>query len=308
MASSSSRSSRSATRCSWRRGSPARSASPRAAHARSATRWPTGCVDKRVLLVLDNFEQVVGAAPIVADLLRARRELQGRGHQPGRRCASRASRSIPVPGLPTPPDPGGLSGLERLALPGGTRDVRPGDARRVRRGPPVHRARGRGQAGLHGDQRERTRPSPRSAPGSTGCRSPSSWPRPASSSCRPTRSSPGWSTSSTCSRPAPRDLPERQQTLRGAIAWSYDLLDEAAKRLLDRLSVFASGCDLGAAEAICGPVVRARRRRRRRAHGARRPEPGQGRRRGRRRAALPDARHDPRVRRRAARGARRDGD
>ena len=36
-----------------------------------------------------------------------------------------------------------------------------------------------------------------------------------------------------------RDLPERQQTLRGAIAWSYDLLDEGSRRLLDRLSVFA---------------------------------------------------------------------
>ena len=50
-----------------------------------------------------------------------------------------------------------------------------------------------------------------------------------------------------------RDLPERQQTLRGAIAWSYDLLDDGGKRLLDRLSVFAAGCDLASAEAICGP-------------------------------------------------------
>ena len=40
-----------------------------------------------------------------------------------------------------------------------------------------------------------------------------------------------------------RDLPERQQTLRGAIAWSYDLLDEGARRLLDRLSVFRGGFD-----------------------------------------------------------------
>jgi tetratricopeptide (TPR) repeat protein len=50
-----------------------------------------------------------------------------------------------------------------------------------------------------------------------------------------------------------RDLPARQQTLRGAIAWSYDLLDPGARRLLDRLSVFVTGCDLASAEAICGP-------------------------------------------------------
>src|SRR5438552_2596774 len=36
-----------------------------------------------------------------------------------------------------------------------------------------------------------------------------------------------------------RDLPERQQTLRGAIAWSHDLLDEADRRLFARLAVFA---------------------------------------------------------------------
>jgi predicted ATPase len=51
-----------------------------------------------------------------------------------------------------------------------------------------------------------------------------------------------------------RDLPERQQTLRGAIAWSYDLLDEPGRRLLRRLSVFAAGCTIELAEAICGPA------------------------------------------------------
>ncbi len=50
-----------------------------------------------------------------------------------------------------------------------------------------------------------------------------------------------------------RDLPGRQQTLRGAIDWSYELLDEPHKRLLARFSVFARGAGLEQAEAVCGP-------------------------------------------------------
>lgn len=53
----------------------------------------------------------------------------------------------------------------------------------------------------------------------------------------------------------PRDLPVRQQTLRGAIAWSYDLLDPAEQRLFRWLAVFAGGCDLEAAEAVCDDGV-----------------------------------------------------
>ena len=44
-----------------------------------------------------------------------------------------------------------------------------------------------------------------------------------------------------------KDLPERQQTMRGAIAWSYDLLDEDEKKLFDRLAVFAEGFTLDGA-------------------------------------------------------------
>jgi predicted ATPase len=52
----------------------------------------------------------------------------------------------------------------------------------------------------------------------------------------------------------PRDLPARQQTLRGAFTWSYDLLDEDERKLLRRSSAFASSFSLVAAEAVCSAV------------------------------------------------------
>jgi predicted ATPase/transcriptional regulator with XRE-family HTH domain len=48
-----------------------------------------------------------------------------------------------------------------------------------------------------------------------------------------------------------RNLPERQQTLRATIAWSYDLLQPAERRLFRRLSVFAASWTLDAAEQVC---------------------------------------------------------
>ena len=47
-----------------------------------------------------------------------------------------------------------------------------------------------------------------------------------------------------------RDLPERQQTLRGAIAWSHDLLDPWDQRVFARLSIFAGGATLEAIEEV----------------------------------------------------------
>jgi predicted ATPase len=48
-----------------------------------------------------------------------------------------------------------------------------------------------------------------------------------------------------------RDADPRQQTLRATIEWSYELLSPEEQRLLARLSVFAGGCTLEAAEEVC---------------------------------------------------------
>jgi predicted ATPase/class 3 adenylate cyclase len=48
-----------------------------------------------------------------------------------------------------------------------------------------------------------------------------------------------------------RDAPARQQTLRATFDWSCGLLTRPEQRVLSRLSVFVGGCDLSAAEAVC---------------------------------------------------------
>jgi predicted ATPase/class 3 adenylate cyclase len=50
-----------------------------------------------------------------------------------------------------------------------------------------------------------------------------------------------------------RDLPQRQRTLRDAISWSYDLLDEPERHLFGRLAAFVGGFSLEGAEAVADP-------------------------------------------------------
>ncbi|HEX3265809.1 MAG TPA: adenylate/guanylate cyclase domain-containing protein, partial [Candidatus Limnocylindrales bacterium] len=83
--------------------------------------WLAG---KRVLLCLDNFEQVLEAGPIIADLLR---DAPGLSALVTSRAALRISgeQEYPVPGLPTPPDLSALSALELANLPAGSRSLDP---------------------------------------------------------------------------------------------------------------------------------------------------------------------------------------
>ncbi|MCO5246255.1 MAG: hypothetical protein M9927_20985 [Anaerolineae bacterium] len=50
----------------------------------------------------------------------------------------------------------------------------------------------------------------------------------------------------------------RQQTLRALIDWSYDLLSEPERTLFRRMSIFAGGCTLDAAETVCAEHLRGR--------------------------------------------------
>jgi predicted ATPase/class 3 adenylate cyclase len=206
--------------------------------------------ERRLLLVLDNFEQVASAAPLVADLLRSAPEVKVVVTS---RAALRVSgeQEYPVPGLPTPPDLSQLSGLDRLQLSAESRALDPvalgqyaavrlfiERAVAVRPGFTVTNANAPAVAAisarLHGMPLAIELAAARTkllSPEAILARLEHQLDVLAAGA---------------------RDLPARQQTLRGAIAWSYDLLDEDAQRLLDRLSVFAGGCDLEAAEAVCG--------------------------------------------------------
>ncbi len=208
--------------------------------------------DRRVLLVLDNFEQVVTAGPEIAELLRrtpnvtvlvtTRIPLRVSGEQ-----------EYPVPGLPAPPDPSRLSEVERLNLPRELREldiealnqfeavrlfiaramaIRPGFAVTNANAPAVAGIAGR----LHGMPLAIELAAARVK------------------LLTPDQILARLEHHLDLLTAGSRDLPERQQTLRGAIGWSYDLLDDGARLLVDRLSVFRGGFDLEMADRVCGPA------------------------------------------------------
>jgi predicted ATPase/class 3 adenylate cyclase len=207
--------------------------------------------ERTVLLVLDNLEQVVAAGPDIAELLRrcpnvtalvtTRIALHVSGEQ-----------EYPVPGLPAPPDTSRLSEMERLNLPRELRDLDPAAltqfeavrlfiarATAVRPGFAVTNANAPAVAGiaarLHGMPLAIELAAARAK------------------LLSPDQILARLDHHLATLTAGSRDLPERQQTLRGAIAWSYDLLDDGARHLLDRLSVFRGGFDTAMAETVGGP-------------------------------------------------------
>src|SRR6266571_4116672 len=189
-----------------------------------------------VLLVLDNFEQLVAAAPLAAQALELAPQLKllVTSREPLR---VRDEQLVPVPPLALP-DPAHLPDLEHLSeIPAVALFVE-----RAREARPAF-----------------TLTSENAAPIVEICQRLDGLPlalelaaavlsllSPAALLARLERRLP------LLTRGA-RDLPERQQTLRNTLAWSYDLLVEGEQQLFRLLSVFAGGFTLEAAQAVCLP-------------------------------------------------------
>src|SRR6478609_5365021 len=193
---------------------------------------------RRLVLVLGNFEQVMGAAPLVAELL---------GAAPGvvalvtSRMVLRLSgeHEFPVPPLPVPP-------------------IGAGDAAEVQRSASVRLFVQRAQAASAGFEL---------TSGNAGavaeiCRRLDGLPLAIELAAARVRLLPPQALLARLDDKmglltgGARDLPERQQTLRNTLDWSFDLLSGGERALFARLGVFAGTFDLPAAEAVgaAGPA------------------------------------------------------
>jgi predicted ATPase/class 3 adenylate cyclase len=205
---------------------------------------------RRVLLVLDNFEQVLDAASIVADLLRSVPDLRIVATS---RAALRVSgeQEYPIPGLPVPPIPEDLPTISRTQLPGGGELT----AETVSGYESVKLFLARAMA-VRPDFKltdENARAIASICSRLQGMPLAIELAAARVRLLRPDAILARLSDQLALLSAGSRDLPARQQTLRGAIAWSYDILDPPSRQLLDRLSVFVAGSDLEGAESVCGP-------------------------------------------------------
>jgi predicted ATPase/class 3 adenylate cyclase len=208
---------------------------------------------KRSLLVLDNFEQVIEGAPIVSDLLRAAPQLSAIVTS---RAPLRVSgeQEYPVPGLPAPRDVLALSDLEKMNLPAEDRRL---DAAIATQYEAVRLFIARALL-----VRPDFRVTNDNAPAVAGIAARlHGMPLAIELAAARVKLLPPEAILERLEHQlgvlaaGSRDVPKRQQTLRGAISWSHDLLTEGERRLLARLSVFVGGCELDSAEAVCGPAA-----------------------------------------------------
>jgi predicted ATPase/class 3 adenylate cyclase len=208
---------------------------------------------RKALLVLDNFEQVIEGAPLVADLLRSCERLSVIATSRAPLHVS-GEQEYPVPGLPVPRDILALSDLQKLNLPEAERDLA---AAGISQFEAVRLFIARAVA---------VRPdftvTNENAPAVAGiCARLHGMPLAIELAAARVKLLAPDAILQRLERQlgvlaaGSRDLPERQQTLRGAIAWSYELLADGDRRLLSRLSVFVGGCDLQVAETVCGPAT-----------------------------------------------------
>ncbi|MFF3860274.1 BTAD domain-containing putative transcriptional regulator [Streptomyces sp. NPDC002209] len=178
------------------------------------------CASRRLLLVLDNCEHVIGAAAELAERLLT--------HCPGVRILATSREPLGVPGEtvrpvdPLPPDPAHRLFAERAAAvrPGFTPAEDPAAVAEICArldGLPLAIELAAARLRLLTPRQIADRLDDRFRLLTSGARTV---------------------------------LP-RQQTLRAVVDWSWDLLDEPERAVLRRLSVFAGGCDLPAAEAVC---------------------------------------------------------
>ncbi len=195
--------------------------------------------DKEMLLVLDNFEQVAQAAPMVAELIGAAPQLKVVVTSRAR-LQVRGENEYPVPPLSLP-DPKSLPALERLTQYEAVRlfieravDVKPDFEVNNDNAPAVAeicvKLDGLPLAIELAAARIKILPPQAILTRLQGLQSQSRM---------------------KLLTGGAKDLPARQQTLRNTIEWSYDLLDEGEKQLFRRLAVFQGGRTLEATEAVC---------------------------------------------------------
>jgi len=206
--------------------------------------------ERRLLLVLDNMEQLLGAVPVVGQLLEAAPDLRllATSRSPLRVAAER---EYPLGPLAVPPS-ADLPAAELLDYPAvqhlvvRARAARPG----LRLGDADTAALARVAIAVDGLPLAAELAAARLRVLDPGELADRLEPRLAG----PVRGgTAGGQGLSVLAGTGLRDLPDRQRTLRAAVGWSHDLLTEPARRLFEVLGAFPGGATLDAVEAVAGP-------------------------------------------------------